>query len=173
MRLRFSRVLGTPVTGDDLRHSLGTISGVLIHPETGAIEGFFVQNGGFLFPSTLFLSSAAIRHWGTRVRIADEDALCPIDDVVRCRSLLESGQVILGQRMMTEDGVRLGRCVDMQFSSETFQVEWLFPRQWFRQRPAVAFRDVVEVRKDVIIIRSGAVPVEPVPAALGLQVEPS
>lgn len=159
MNVRFSTGIGVSVVPDGERMPVGTISGILIHPEIGSVEGFFVRRqGAFFTGQTMFLSTHGIRRWGTRVHIADEDALCPIGDVLRCQSILESGKVILGQPMVTEDGRSLGRCRDVQFSTPLFQVEWLFPRKWWRWQQPIAFRDIKEVRPDVIVVRSAAIP---------------
>lgn len=145
-----------PVGEEHERRPLGALSGILLHPDTGAVEGFFVRmaHGG----GTQFLPSADIAHWGTRVTVRSADVLCAIGEIVRLQRLAESGRTMLGQRMVTDDGVRLGRCRDVQFSTQLLRVQWLYPKRWLRWKTPVAITDVIEVRPEAVIVRSrGAV----------------
>ncbi|TSC79384.1 MAG: hypothetical protein G01um101425_664 [Candidatus Peregrinibacteria bacterium Gr01-1014_25] len=160
MHVRFSRCLGMPVGEERERRALGALSGIVIHPDTGVVEGFFVRpvHGG----GAQFLPVADIVHWGARVTVRSEDALCSLSDIVRLQRLVESGRTIIGQRMVTDDGALLGRCRDVQFSTHLFQVQWLYPKRWLRWKTPVAITDVIEVRPEAVLVRSrsGVIPVQ-------------
>ncbi len=153
MHVRFSSCLGTHVLEDGSEEELGLITGILIHPDTGKVEGFFVRSKKFWRAEEDFLASADIAHWGLAVRVRDADVLSPIEDRIRLMSVAEDGRAILGQKMLTESGTSLGICRDVQFETKTFMVEWFFPKRYFRWRPAIPFSAIVEVRVDGIVVR--------------------
>ncbi|MDB4978672.1 MAG: hypothetical protein JWM56_858 [Candidatus Peribacteria bacterium] len=166
MQLRFTTVLGTAVVDETTQEELGVLSGILIHPDTGKIEGFFVAVKSFFHSEYLFLSVLDIRSWGLRVQVANHNALSPFEDRVRLQPLLEDQRTILGQRIRTESGVNMGRCKDIQFDTRFFQIEWLFPKKWGRWRIPFPLGEIIEVRRDAIIIKdqkpvkAGTEPVE-------------
>lgn len=160
MRVRFTSAVGLPVVEDETLDVIGTLSGILIQPDTGVIEGFFVRVPGMLGREELFLSSLDILHWGTRITVRNHDVLAPIDERVRLLPLLADRRTVLGQPIMTEDGMPMGRCRDIQFDTRHFRLEWLFPRRFFRWRTPIPATQILEVRPEAVIIRA---PGEPVP----------
>jgi sporulation protein YlmC with PRC-barrel domain len=162
MHVRFSTAAGLPIVEEGSDEAIGAVSGILLHPDTGKVEGVFSRQPrpwGFGKAEDLFLASQDILHWGTAIRVRSADSLSPIDDRIRLRSLLEDGRSVLGQGMVTEGGRRLGTCADVQFDTRHFQLEWLFPKAWLRWGTPVPASAIVEVRPDVILIRDPLVTV--------------
>lgn len=139
---------------------LGTIGGIVLHPDTGIVEAFTVRvPAGMFSHRDLLLLPMDILHWGLRVVVRHGDVLAEPEDVVRLQPLLAGNRPVLGQRMVTESGRRLGRCGDLQFSTKDFRLEWLFPRRFLRwpQVPVPASQ-ILEVRRDAIVVRDAVVP---------------
>jgi len=157
MQVRFSTALGLPVTDEEMTEQIGTLSGVLLHPDTGQVEGFFVRVPRFLHAEELFLSSFDILRWGLRVIVRDRDVLSPVEERIRLQSLLEDGRTILRQPIVTDTGRALGRCGDVQFDTVHFVVHWIWPKRWGRWGIPLPMSQVLEVRKDAIIVRDPAV----------------
>lgn len=167
MHVRFTTCVGMAVTDIRQEEDIGAIRSILIHPDTGAIAGFFVDVSGGFWQEPLLLLSADIVHFGTRVRIRDASVLSPPHELVRLQPLLDDRRTVLYQRVVTESGRVIGMCRDVQFETETFCMEWLFPRRWLRWQPAIPRSAIVKVRPDAIVIRDPATP-EKVPAAEAL-----
>lgn len=139
---------------------VGTIASILIHPDTGKVEGFFVAIPRFLHSELQFLSSVDILRFGTCIRVYDFESVCSLEDHIRLAPLAEERRTILGQKIQTETGRKIGTCADVQFSTKTMMCEWLFPKRWWRFLPPVPLGEVVEVRIDSIVIRDPVVPVK-------------
>ena len=77
MHMRFTTVLGVSVVEEESSEQIGVLSGILLNPDNGKIEGFFVTTPGFLHSETLFLSSLDIRSWGVRITVLDRSVLSP------------------------------------------------------------------------------------------------
>ena len=153
MHVRYSTVLGLPVVDEEMTDRLGIISGIFIHPDTGKVEGFFVRISGFLHSEHLFLSSIDILRWGLRVVVRDADVFSPIEERVRLQSLFEEKRYILGQPIVTDTGRKLGVCADVQFDTTHFMVDWLWPKRLWKWGTALPLSQVLEVRRDAVIVR--------------------
>ena len=153
MHVRFSSCIGTPVLEEGGETTLGLLSGILIHPDTGKVEGFLVHMQGFMGRGDLFCSSDDIVRWGTRVYLRDADMLAPPEDRIRLQTLLRDPRTVIGQSICTESGIKLGRCSDIQFDTESMHIEWLFPRKFFRWGIALPVADILEITPKAILIR--------------------
>ncbi len=150
------------VVCDSINEVLGQIMGILINPDTGRVEGFFLSASAAM-AGTPFLSSLDIIRWGAHVHVREADAVFPAEERIRLQPLLEDRRTVLNQRVRTESGRSLGVCRDVQFHSDSMRCEWLFPRRLWRWAVPLPFSDVVEVRQDAIIVRDPKPPVkEPV-----------
>ncbi len=154
MHVRFRSCVGITVVEERGDQMLGTISGVLIDPDKGKIEGFLVQVGGALGRKDLFIASVDVLRWGTRVHVRDVDCISPAEDRIRLQPLLNDPRTMLSQRIRTESGATIGTCNDLQFNTDTMKIEWLFPRRFFRWGIALPISEVVEVLPDAIVVRN-------------------
>lgn len=148
-------VIGMPVVEDQADTTLGIVSGILLHPDTGVVTGFFVRDLRIFGGSEHFLGVADIIGWGTVIHIRSEDRLVLPEDIVRLSALLQDSRRILGQKIVTKKTKRtIGVCQDVQFDTRHFQLEWLFPRAWwFFAKTPVPASDIILVTKDAILIR--------------------
>jgi uncharacterized protein YrrD len=161
MHIRFTHCRGLPVIEEHSQQVIGTIAEIFIHPDMGKAEGFFVKISHFMHSETLFLSVADITHWGRTVMIRDRDVLAALEEHVRLQQMFDEGRTVLGQKMVTDTGKKLGTCADAQFETKTFRVEWLFPKKMFQWARPVPITSVQEVRPDAIVIRDQATVQEP------------
>jgi hypothetical protein len=162
MHVRASACRALPVCELDGNERLAFLETTVVNPDSGHVEGFIVRIPDFLRSNREFLSSNDIAHWGLVARISHRDLIGPLDERLRLQQIVRSGRTVLGQPIVTEGGRRLGRCRDLQFETHFFQLEWLFPRSFFRWGVPVAARDIVEVRADAIVVkdRQATAPVE-------------
>lgn len=154
MHVRFSMCRGMSVVddrGDELR---ATVTGLFVHPDLGKIEGLFVRGRG----GEEFLAVEDIAHWGRTIVVRDGEVIAPLDERVRLAALRGEGRPVLGQKIVTDGGAALGTCKDVQFETDTFRLEWIFPRaflRWGRPLPAGA---IIEVRPDAVVVRDAEIP---------------
>lgn len=152
MHVRLSTCLGMALVVAETQERLGTLQSLLIHPDTGSIEGIRFPMGG-MSRREYCVSSLDIVHWGLRIDVRSADAAGPLEEYVRFQDILREGRTVLGQRILTDGGRNLGLCADVQFDTEHFQVEWLFPRRWFRWGRPIPIATILEVRPDAIVVR--------------------
>jgi len=153
MHIRFTHCKGLPIVEEHSQQPAAFVSDILIQPDTGTVEGFFVQVKGFLHSETLFLSAMDITHWGRMIVIRDRDVLAPLEEHVRLQALFAEGRSVIGQPVQNEEGKRLGRCRDIQFETKTFRVEWLFLKNFFQWSRPLPVTSIIEVKPDAIVVR--------------------
>ncbi len=157
MHVRFSSCKGVPVVEEGTGEEVGRISDILIHPDSGKVEGFFIHVPALFASQELFLSTLDILRFGTAVSVRSHDILAPAEDHLRLAPLLEERRPVLGQRMRTEGGKRLGRCADVQLDTSHWHIEWLFPRRFLSWGTPLPLTEIVEVRHDAIVVRDTAI----------------
>jgi uncharacterized protein YrrD len=160
MRVRFTASIGIPVREQHGGRVLGFVRGILIHPDTGAIEAFIVRSSGIIGSGDLVLLPIDILHWGATVTVRDDDVLAMPDDIIRLQSVLDGNRPVLGARIRTRSGKSLGCCRDIQFSTQFYRLEWIFPRKLFRWGQPIAAQNIVEVRTDGIVVKDVDEPVQ-------------
>jgi sporulation protein YlmC with PRC-barrel domain len=94
-----------------------------------------------------------ISRWGTRLYVRNADVIAPADDRIRLQALLEDNRTVLGQKIVTESGVRVGRCKDVQINTDSMHIEWIFPKKCLRWGVALPVSEVIEVTVAAIIIK--------------------
>lgn len=166
MRVRFSTVLGLPVRQEDSGEILGFVRGILLHPDTGTVEGFFVKvPNGILGSGSLFLSSMDVRRLTTTVVVRGPWVLSPPEEILRVEELLRDTRTVLGQKIRTVSGQFFGKCADVQFDTLHFKVECIFPKKFWRWGRPILVRDILEVKRDAIIVRDPERPIKEKAAA--------
>jgi len=153
MHIRLSSCLGMPIRAEDTEEMIGTVRGILLHPDRGTVEGFFVRVPGLFYSSSLFLSAFDIAHFGRTIIVRDHDRVAPAADFIRVQPLLSDPRTVLGQRIRTESGLFLGHCRDIQFETGSMRFTWLFLKKWFRWCEPIAVSEIVEVRPEAVIVR--------------------
>ena len=151
MHLLRSNALGTEVI-DELDHQIqGVIRDLLIDPDRGKIVACSVQTP--FAPEPLLLQTQDILSWGKRVHIREKESMGPVDDMLRLQPFLQDERPLISQRIRTKGGISLGKCKDIQFNTEHFEVEWLFPRKFLRKELPLPASDILEITKEAIIVK--------------------
>ena len=142
-----------PVVEEETDAFLGSMSGVLIDPDTGKVEGIFVEVRGFLTREELFCSSMDILRWGIRIVVRTAEAVCRAEEFVRLTEKFLDPRTVIGQKIRTESGKTVGRCRDVQFDTDSMHTEWIFPKKFFRWGIALPVSDIIEIKPEAIIVR--------------------
>ncbi len=146
--------MGMAIVEDGSGDLLATVRGIFLHPDRGTVEGFFVQTSH----GEKFIAVSDITHWGRTIVVRDAESLSHLEERVRLSALREEGRPVIGQKIMTEDGQTVGTCADVQFETETFRLEWIFPRRWFRWKTPLPVACIIDVRPEAVIVRNLLLP---------------
>jgi sporulation protein YlmC with PRC-barrel domain len=151
MHLLRSKALGTEIIDNIDHHVQGRVADFLIDADRGKILAIFVKASGM--SDLLILQTEDIVSWGNRVHIRDAETIGEISDFIRLQKFLQDERSVIGQRIVTKNGIPFGKCIDIQFRTDTFDVEWIFPRKFFRKGPALPSNEILEITTDAIIVK--------------------
>jgi len=158
MHVRLSTSIGLPVREEQNGEVVGSLSGILIDPNSGVIEGFYIDVPGFVGNLELFCSSLDVLKWGTTISIRNRDIVSSVEEHVRLLPLLEDKRTVLDQVVRTESGKRLGKCKDVQFDTDKMQFTWIFPKRWCWWGIAIPRSEIIEITEDAIHVKDPPVP---------------
>ena len=151
MHLLRSTAIGTEII-DNTNHDIhGRVADLIIDPDRGKLIALLV-----ISPSSrdlLSLQMDDVISWGNRIHIRDAETIGPVQEVIRLQKYLTSRRRIISQRIYTKSGTYIGKCCDVQFRTDTFDVEWIFPRRFFRKGLALPTSDILEVKESAIIVK--------------------
>ncbi len=160
MHVRLSSSLGLPIVEQQEEKAVGNLSGVLINPDSGKIEGFYISVKKFVGTNEMFISYLDVLKWGTKIQIKDSDVIAPAEDRVRLASLLKDPRRVINQIVKTKSGKKLGVCKDIQFDTDKMQLTWIFPKRLFGWGIAVPATEIIEVTEKEILVKDMEVPKE-------------
>lgn len=168
MHLLRSTAIGTEIIDTIDHHIHGIVSDILIDADRGKVAALLIRC--FDTPDHYALQTQDIESWGNRIHIRDAEVLGEIADFVRLKSLLEDPRAFIGQAIRTKSGQKLGRCIDVQFRSDTFDLEWIFPVKFFFMRGlALPVTEILEVTPDAIIVKDQKPKTEVAPEEVELE----
>ncbi len=153
MHLLRSQAIGTEVIDNIDHHIQGKVADLLIDADRAKVIALLVHRfGAFEF---LALQTQDIETWGNRIHIRDAEVIGELSDFVRLESLLQDPRTFIGQRIRTERGQNIGRCIDVQLRTDTFDLEWIFPSKfYFWKGIALPVSEIIEVKPEAIIIKN-------------------
>jgi len=124
----YKSILGAKVLEFDSGDLLATISGIIVDPDTGMVDAFWVK------PTTLSVRSAILRasdivELKKNFYIKSDKVLAQAEDVIRISEILEDGRTFLGNVVQNEAGHSYGTCVNLAFDTQTFALKQIYSRR--------------------------------------------
>ena len=155
MLLQASQIVGLPVGATDTQARVGTVSRVVVDPDSGQLLGFGVKTGFIGGEKVLsFHDVTAIDHAAVLVR--DPEHILPAQEVAPIKKALAERRQLLGQRVVTEGGTNLGKVTDLVLHTDTAMVAKLYVSHLLEER-IIPLEKVVKVTKDRIVVKDDVV----------------
>lgn len=149
----FSRIVGMPVVEEGMMRPITTVKDVVIDPENGKLVAFIVD-----VSKNLVVVPFDILSWGDIIRISDEDAIVPGDDVLRVHAVQKKGIKFFRTNVVTKSGNNLGQVIDFAIDNKTFELRKLYVAKMilamFRYNSRlIAASEILEILPDKIIVK--------------------
>lgn len=152
MHLLRSTAIGTEVIDNIDHHVQGKVADLLIDPDRGKIVAVLVESPASA--ELLAIQTQDIATWGNRIHIRDPEVMGELKDIMRLETFMSDPRTVIGQKVRTQGGMSFGKCFNVQFRTDTFDVEWIFPKKFlFIKGPALPTSDIVEITPQAIIIK--------------------
>jgi len=126
----FKSMIGARVLEFDSGNLLAMVSGIIVDPDSGMVEAFWVK------PLTLpirnaILKTSDILEFKKNLYIRSDKVLAEAEDVIRIHEILEDGRVFLGNNVRGEDGASYGRCINLSFDVQTYAIKQIYSKRTF------------------------------------------
>jgi len=153
---QLSKIIGTHVLSHAHGEVLAIVEDVIIHPDTGKVEGFWVKPLTLPFRHAV-LPWEGVVAWKRHLYIRDEQAMAEPDEIIRISEILARKTYYMGNRVRTESGKSLGKVFDLDFDESKMLLRYLFVRKSFllfsMAAQFVHYDSIVQVLPDRIIVR--------------------
>ena len=168
---RYEFVKGLPVITMAEGKKIGKIDDLIVDPERKAVSWLRLHSGGMLGGERLWVSTEAVHGVGAdAVTInAEADARAPAD-APEALALVKAKRGIIGSKVMTENGERVGEVCDYEFDPDTFALTSLSipPGMGLAGDTLMIAGDkVLTIGKDMIVVAADATMRPEVMAAVG------
>lgn len=147
---------------------LALVSGIIIHPDTGMVEAFWIKPLTLPFKNAV-LKTSDILEFKKHLYVKDERVFAQADDVIRITEILEEKREFLGTLIQSEAGTAYGKCVNLTFDTETYALKQIYARKSFMglvtlDERIFAYNDIVKVLPGVILVNDDSTKKETVMA---------
>lgn len=153
----FREIIGTPVLHFEDGSLLASVKDVIIHPDTGKLEAFWVKTYHHPF-SYGILQTQDIAEWKKKIYVKGGEAIGAPADIIKIADILSQKRLIVGNRVRTDSGVDLGRVFDLDFDTTQYflrhiHVQKSFLGLWRYQPRILSYDLILEVLPDTILIK--------------------
>ena len=158
---RYERIKGLPVITMAEGKQVGKVDDLVVDPERKAVRWLRLHTGGLLGGERLWVPVDAVHGLGEdAVTInAEADVRAPAD-APEADTLVKARRGIIGNKVVTENGERLGEVRDYEFTQDTFALTYLFippGMDILGQFLTIAADKVLTIGEDVIVVATDAV----------------
>jgi|GEM_PF-6115677 len=152
MLLAYADMLHAPVAAADVGEKIGTVTDVIVDPETHTVLAFVIRPGG-LFAGLQFVSPQDVIEYDPHALIvASGDALVPTSDILRAQTMLRQHVHVLRRSVMSESGDNLGKVNNFAIDTETAGVVRYYVHALFGQERIIPTKSIVQVTDKAFII---------------------
>ncbi|MBN2096431.1 hypothetical protein JW752_03470 [Candidatus Peregrinibacteria bacterium] len=152
----YSQIIGNPVLREGDGEPAALLQDIIIHPDTGKIEGFWVKS--LILPvNNAVIPSESILEWKKNVYIKDEREIAEPGDIIKITEILSRDTLFMGNQVKNEAGLYLGHVFDLDFDTEK-----LYLRNMYTQKSFFIFKydqrlfnydTIIQVTPDYIVVQ--------------------
>ena len=153
-------MVGAKVLEFDSGDLQGMVSGIIIDPDSGMVEAFWVR------PTTIPERSAVLRisdilEFKKNLYIKSDQVLAQAEDVIRIAEILEDGRQFIGSMVQNEAGDSYGKCDNLSFDTDTHALKQIYCRRSALglvtlDRRIFSYEKIIRVLPGVILVNDDA-----------------
>jgi len=164
---RYEFVKGLPVITMAEGKQVGKVDDLVVDPERKAVSWLRLHTGGMLGGERLWVPAAAVHGVGEdAVTInAEADARAPAD-APEALALVKARREVIGNKVITENGERVGEVRDYEFDPDTLALTSLSVPPGMNvvgEILMIPSDKVLTIGEDVIVVAADAVRISPSP----------
>ena len=152
----YRQIIGTPIVRQEDGAILALIQDIIIHPDTGKIEAFWVKALALPMPNAI-LQTESILEWKKNIYIKDEREIADPSDIIKISETLSRNTLFIGNLARNEAGEIFGGVYDLDFD-----VNKLFLKNLYVQKSFLGFKynqrmfhydNIIKVLPEYILVK--------------------
>lgn len=153
-----SKFIGTPILSMQASGRIGAITDFIIEPESLKAIAFFTAGPGINKESNI-LDAKSIREYSSYGCVVDSaDELVAEGDVIRIDKVLDLRFNLIGIKVVTKKGTKLGRVEDFTMTEDNYTIQQLIVKRpsiksFLDSELTIPRSEIVEITDDKIIVR--------------------
>lgn len=153
-----SKLIGTTILSVQASGAIARISSPIIDPDTLKILAFYVE-GPSIGTINNILDVKSIREYSNLgIVIDDADELVSRDDVIKIQQVLELNFNLIGLKVETKKGSKLGKIIDFTATSDDFTIQQIVVKRptlksFIDPELVIHRREIVEITDYKVIVK--------------------
>lgn len=160
MEKLFSRILGTPVLQDGLR-PITSVKDVVVDPENGKVIAFVVN-----INQNKIITPIDVVEWkGDFLKVHPGEVIIDGHEVLRVERVQKAGIRIERNRVVSKDGMFLGRVYDFSVDTNAMALKNLYVAKDILgllryEKKIIEWKEILEITAKKIVVKSGMQKIE-------------
>ena len=158
MLVNSNKLIGTPILSMQTTSSISRVSAPIIDPDNLKIVAFYLS-GGIVNSSTNILATSSIREYSQYGMVIDSaDELIGKSDVVKIDKIIELHFNLIGLKVETKKGSKLGKVSGFTFTSDDFTIQQIIVKRpivksFVDPELTIHRNEIVEINDEKVIIK--------------------
>ena len=152
----YRKIIGNRVVHHDDGTVLALVQDIVIHPDTGKVEAFWVKP--LFFPiSNAILQSGLILEWKKNIYVRDESVIADPADIIKITEILSRNTLFIGNVVKNESGEIVGTVYDLAFDDQKFYLRTLYVQKSFLgfkySSRMFSYDNIIKVLPEYILVK--------------------
>ena len=158
MLVAANKLIGTPILSMQAGGAIGRIIDFIVDPDTLKIIAFRLE-GPVINRNSNILDVSSVREYSNFGMVIDDtDELVAPDDVVKISKILELNFSLIGLKVETKKGSKLGKIINFTVTSEDFTVQQLIVKRtaiksFIDPELTIHRKEIVEITDYKVIVK--------------------
>jgi len=158
MLINSDKLIGTPILSMQTTSSISRVSAPIIDPDNLKIVAFYLS-GGIVNSSTNILATSSIREYSRYGMVVDSaDEFIERSDVVKIDKIIDLHFDLIGLKVETKKGSKLGKVSGFTFTSDNFTIQQIIVKRplvksFVDPELTIHRNEIVEINDEKVIIK--------------------
>lgn len=171
MLINYTQLIGTPVMSLHIGGQMAMVSACIIDPDSLKIIAFLVEGPVVTADTGDVLDVKSIREFSNLGFVVDSsDVLSKRDDIVRVKEIIDLDFVLLGLKVETKKGDKLGKVTGFVADSEDFMIQQLVVKRptlksFLDPELLISRNEIIEIDDYKVVVKDEKEPMKVAAAA--------
>ena len=162
----YQSIIGTPILHFEEGGLLALLKDVVINPDNGKIEAFWVKPAIALTANAVIQSNDIVE-WKKNIYIRNDSVISDPADIIRISDIMAKKTYVIGNHVQNQAGDYYGKVHSIDFDTETFYLKQIYVQRSILglinyDNRIFSFDNIIEITPSSIIIDDKAVKKEEV-----------